>query len=253
MTISYHGALPRKKVFTWDKIGYFRPDQNLLMHSLCYRVDVLREANLPLPAHTFYVDNIYAYVPLPHCKTMYYADIDLYRYFIGREGQSVNEATMIRRLDQQFRITRIMMNAYHLYTDVKEPRLASYMMGYFTMMMSVCSIFSKLSEEDRWKEESKRLWAELKEYDERMYRHARCGILGIGTNLPRRRGRRPRSGSIAQQARSSNSINIAPVGAGHIVVLNILEGPAAPGLLRNCARNDTPGHLLYIHLRRFGR
>lgn len=188
VTISYHGALPRKKVFTWDKIGYFRPDQNLLMHSLCYRVDVLREANLPLPAHTFYVDNIYAYVPLPHCKTMYYADIDLYRYFIGREGQSVNEATMIRRLDQQFRITRIMMNAYHLYTDVKEPRLASYMMGYFTMMMSVCSIFSKLSEEDRWKEENKRLWAELKEYDERMYRHARCGILGIGTNLPTKAG-----------------------------------------------------------------
>ena len=75
VTISYHGALPRKKVFTWDKIGYFRPDQNLLMHSLCYRVDVLREANLPLPAHTFYVDNIYAYVPLPHCKTMYYAAV----------------------------------------------------------------------------------------------------------------------------------------------------------------------------------
>ena len=62
-------------------------DQNLLMHSLCYRTDVLRESNLPMPPHTFYVDNIYAYVPLPRCKTMYYADIDLYRYFIGREGR----------------------------------------------------------------------------------------------------------------------------------------------------------------------
>ena len=28
------------------------------------------------------------YVPLPNCETLYYADIDLYRYFIGREGQS---------------------------------------------------------------------------------------------------------------------------------------------------------------------
>ena len=70
-TISYRGALPRKKVFTWDKIGYFRPDQNLLMHSLTYRTEVVRAANLPLPAHTFYVDNIYAYVPLPLCKKMY--------------------------------------------------------------------------------------------------------------------------------------------------------------------------------------
>ena len=88
--VSYRTALPRKKVFGWDDIGHFRPDQNLLMHSLCYRTDVLREANLPMPPHTFYVDNIYAYVPLPLCRTLYYADIDLYRYFIGREGQSVN-------------------------------------------------------------------------------------------------------------------------------------------------------------------
>ena len=188
MTISYHGALPRKKIFGWDKVGYFRPDQNLLMHSLTYRTEVVREADLPMPPHTFYVDNIYAYVPLPLCKTMYYADVDLYRYFIGREGQSVNEATMIRRLDQQFRITRIMMKAYHLYTDIKEARLSSYMMGYFTMMMSVCSIFSKLSEDPEMKEENKRIWAELKEYDERMYRHARCGLLGIGTNLPTKAG-----------------------------------------------------------------
>ena len=90
-----------------------------------------------MPAHTFYVDNIYAYVPLPRCKTIYYADIDLYRYFIGREGQSVNEAIMVKRLDQQFRITRIMMEAYHLYEDVEEPRLRNYMMGYFTMMMAI--------------------------------------------------------------------------------------------------------------------
>ena len=82
--IGYKFALPRKKIFTWDQIGHFRLDQNLLMHSLCYRTDALRESNLPMPPHTFYVDNIYAYVPLPRCKTMYYADIDLYRYFIAR-------------------------------------------------------------------------------------------------------------------------------------------------------------------------
>ena len=144
-TIDYRFAIPRKKIIGWNDVGYFRPDQHLLMHSLCYRTDVLRAGDLPLPPHTFYVDNIYAYVPLPRCKTLYYADIDLYRYFIGREGQSVNESTMIKRIDQQFRITRIMMKAYHLYDDIEEKPLASCMMGYFTMMMVVCSIFSKLA------------------------------------------------------------------------------------------------------------
>lgn len=153
------------------------------MHSLCYRTDVLRESNLPMPAHTFYVDNIYAYVPLPRCKTMYYADIDLYRYFIGREGQSVNEATMVKRLGQQFRVTRIMMESFHLYQDVESSRLRSYMMGYFTMMMAICSVLTKLSEEDCADERLKTLWKDLKAYDERMYRRARYGVVGFFTNL----------------------------------------------------------------------
>lgn len=186
--ISYKTALPRKRVFSWDEIGRFLPSQNLLMHSLCYRRDVLLDGDLPLPAHTFYVDNIYAYVPLPRCKTIYYADIDLYRYFIGREGQSVNEAIMVKRLDQQFRITRIMMEAYHLYEDVEEPRLRNYMMGYFTMMMAICSVFSKLSDDPAAPQNLKDLWHDLKVYDERMYRHARYGVIGMGTNLPSKMG-----------------------------------------------------------------
>ena len=186
--INYKSALPRKRVFGWDEIGHFLPSQNLLMHSLCYRTDVLRREELPMPAHTFYVDNIYAYVPLPRCETIYYADIDLYRYFIGREGQSVNEATMVKRLDQQFRITRIMMNAYHLYEDVPQEKLRSYMMGYFTMMMAICSIFTKLSDKPGIDDELTELWADLRAYDEKMYRKARHGIVGLGTNLPGKLG-----------------------------------------------------------------
>ena len=87
-TIDYRFAIPRKKIISWNDVGYFRPDQHLLMHSLCYRTDVLRAGDLPLPPHTFYVDNIYAYVPLPRCKTLYYADIDLYRYFIVARGRA---------------------------------------------------------------------------------------------------------------------------------------------------------------------
>ena len=39
--INYKSALPRKRVFTWNDVGRFLPSQNLLMHSLCYRRDVL--------------------------------------------------------------------------------------------------------------------------------------------------------------------------------------------------------------------
>ena len=188
--VDYGFALPRGKVFNWSQIGHFNMSQNLLMHALCYRTDVLRDGGIPMPAHTFYVDNIYAYVPLPRCKTLYYLDVDLYRYFIGREDQSVNEKVMASRIDQQLRVTRIMMRSYHLYDDVHEPKLRSYMLGYFTIMMAVCSIFSRLSDKDGAMDELEKLWGELKEYDPRMYRHARRGIVGTFTNLPTKAGER---------------------------------------------------------------
>ena len=65
------------------------------MHSVIYRTEMLKLCQLELPKHTFYVDNIYVYYPLPHVRTLYYLNVDFYRYFIGREDQSVNEKVMI--------------------------------------------------------------------------------------------------------------------------------------------------------------
>ena len=188
--VNYRHCLPRNRVFEWDEIGHFRMSQNLLMHSLCYRTDVLlADGGVPMPAYTFYVDNIYAYVPLPRCERLYYLDVDLYRYFIGREDQSVNERVMAGRIDQQVRVTRIMMHAYHPYDDIKSVYLRGYMVNYFVIMMAICSVFSKLSEQPGAMDELAKLWAELKEYDFRLWRRCRLGVVGIGTNLPGRAGR----------------------------------------------------------------
>lgn len=187
-TVDFRGALRRNRILTWDKIGHFSPTQNLMMHTLCYRTDILKDGGVPMPPHTFYVDNIYAYVPLPRCQNLYYLDVPLYRYFIGRDDQSVNEKVMVGRIDQQLRITRIMMDAYHLYDDVPSKRLRDYMLGYFTLMMAVCSVFSRLSDAPDAMANCNRLWKHLKAYDKKMYRHARMGAIGVLTNLPTKVG-----------------------------------------------------------------
>ena len=188
--VGYAHVLPEGRVFGWSEIGHFRMSQNLLMHSLCYRTTILRDEGVPMPPHTFYVDNIYAWVPLPRCKKLYYLNLDLYRYFIGREGQSVNEQVMAGRIDQQRRVTRIMMESYHLYDDIKIAQLRSYMVDYFVLMMVICSVFSKLSEQPDAKDELKKLWKDLHDYDRRMWRRCRWGLLGQGSNLPGRLGER---------------------------------------------------------------
>lgn len=181
--VDYGFALPKNKVIGWHQIGHFNFTQYILMHALCYRTEVLRTCGLDLPVHTFYVDNIYAYVPLPHCKTLYYLDVNLYRYFIGREDQSVNLDVQIARIDQQLRVTRIMFRAYHLYDDVSCKQLRRYMVGHLTLMLSVCSVISKMSTAEDARKNLDDLWHELKRYDMRMYNRCRHGLVGTFTNF----------------------------------------------------------------------
>ena len=81
--VHYRNALPQDEIFRWDDIGHFRLDQYILMHSVIYRTDLLKLIQMKLPKHTFYVDNIYVYYPLPHVRKIYYLDIDFYRYFMA--------------------------------------------------------------------------------------------------------------------------------------------------------------------------
>ena len=182
--VDYRHVLPVGRVFTWNDIGHFMMWQYLLMHALTYRVDVLREAGLEMPPHTFYVDNIYAYVPFPKCRSLYYLDEDVYRYFIGREDQSVNDRVLTSRVDHYWRVARVMMHAYRVYDDIASAKLRGYMMNYFTIIMAICSVFSKKSDRPDAMDELRRLWDELREYDPRMYRRARYCLVGLVTNLP---------------------------------------------------------------------
>ncbi len=136
----YTNCLPENKFFTWSDVGKIRNSQYILMHSVFYRTDLLKKIGLKLPQHTFYVDNIFVYTPLPYVETMYYMNVDFYRYFIGREDQSVNEKVMIGRMDQQIKITKILINSHDL-SKIKEKRLKKYMANYLAMMMTICTVF----------------------------------------------------------------------------------------------------------------
>ena len=186
--VRYLNVLPRNKEFSWSSIGRFTPNQNILMHSVIYRAQLLKDIGLTLPKHTFYVDNIFVYVPLPYVKSLYYMNVDLYRYFIGREGQSVNEKIMISRIDQQLRVTRIMIDAFDLNKDVPQPRLRRYMENYLLMMLVICSVFLILSGRDDVLEQRDAIWQYLNERSPEMYKKMRKRFLGRSVNLNGRYG-----------------------------------------------------------------
>ena len=187
--INYNGALPKDQVFVWDDIMHFKQSQNILMHSTIYRTKLLKSCGIQLPKHTFYVDNIFVYQPLPYVKTLYYMDVNLYRYFIGRADQSVNEQVMIRRIDQQLKINKIMIEAHDL-MQIKSKKLQNYMIKYLSMMMTVSTVFLIKEGSDESLEKKTELWEYLKNYDRRLYKRIRSQILGRSMNLPGKFGRK---------------------------------------------------------------
>ena len=183
-TMHYRRMLPQGRVFCWNELGHIPLTKYILMHSVVYRTELLRECGLDLPHHVFYVDNIFVYVPLPSCERVYYLDVDLYRYFIGRDDQSVNESVMIGRIEHQLCITRVMIDAFRLEEDVESPKLRTYMRNYLSMMMLISTIFSMMSDREDKAELREGIWEHLREHDPATYAKIRRSAFGIGTHLP---------------------------------------------------------------------
>ena len=159
------------------------------MHSVIYRTKLLHECGLELPRHTFYVDNLFVYKPLPYVKTMYYLDVDFYRYFIGREDQSVNEKVMIGRIDQQIKVNKIMVEDVDLW-KINNRKLRKYMFNYLEIITVVSTIMCIRSGTDENLEKKRELWKYLKEKDIRLFHRLRRGIMGQTMNLPGKGGRK---------------------------------------------------------------
>lgn len=181
--IRYNKALPLNRIIGWSQVGNFGVGQNILMHSTVYRTEVLRESGMEMPKHTFYVDNIFVYVPLPYVKKLYYLPVDLYHYFIGREDQSVNEKVMLGRLDQQMRVTRAMVDAYDLPTDVRNPRLARYMEGFLALIVTASSAFSLLRGDPEALKMREDMWKHINARSPKMARNLKRHPLVLGSSV----------------------------------------------------------------------
>lgn len=190
-TMRYRNVFPERQVCSWDEIRAFRPSQYLIMHALVYRTEVLKKSGVVLPEHTFYVDNIFAYYPLPYVETLYYMDADLYQYYLGREDQSVNEKVLMKRIEQQIKVTKIIADCVDLKeVKRKSPKLANYMCRNVSIMMAISSIHLLLSGEEKAKIRHREIWTDMKHKNPGLYYRLRYTTLSGLTNLPGRLGKR---------------------------------------------------------------
>lgn len=184
----YKNVLPEDRIFTWEDMGRFRKGCYFMMHSLIYRTALLRECGLQLPKHTFYVDNLYVTIPLPYVNRIYYLNVNFYRYFIGRSDQSVNEQVMIRRIDQQLKVNKLMIEQIDP-DSIRSSKLRHYLFHHLeivTMISMIILIRSGSTENLRKKRE---FWDFIMKYDLELYHRLRYGMMGRLLSLPGRMGR----------------------------------------------------------------
>ncbi len=188
----YRHILPESRLFGWEDVKRFHKGHYILMHSVIFRTKLLRDCGIRLPEHTFYVDNLYVFEPLMHVKNMYYLDENFYRYYIGREDQSVNETVMISRIDQQIRVNKLMIDFYvdNKLKIMKTKRLHQYMRNYLEIITTVSSVLLIRSETEENLEKKKELWQYMKQKDRMLFSWMRRGIMGSAMNLPGKGGRK---------------------------------------------------------------
>ncbi|GIO37731.1 glycosyl transferase [Paenibacillus antibioticophila] len=186
--MKYDDVLPVNTPFGWEDMGYFGKGQYLMMHSLIYRSQLLRDCGLELPKHTFYVDNLFVYRPLVHVEHLYYLNVDFYRYYIGREDQSVNERVMIGRIDQQIKVNKLMIDQVRL-EELKHPKQKRYMLHHLEIVTVISGILLIRSGTPENLVKKKELLRYVKERNTELYHHLKYGLMGNLINLPGRFGR----------------------------------------------------------------
>jgi glycosyltransferase involved in cell wall biosynthesis len=189
--ITYSGKLKPDTVATWDQCRTFHMWNQFMIHSLIYRTQFLRDIRLQLPEHTYYEDNLYIYQPLVYTERIMYHHAPLYGYFVGRDDQSINEANLLKRLDQMTEITKKQATSY-TWEELNRvsPKLRKYMINNVCGQLFTNCALHFIEDSERSRRMNRELWQAIEAFDPALYRRLRRNPLGRVSCLPGRAGER---------------------------------------------------------------
>ena len=141
-SINYSNVLPEGRIFTWGDTRRFQIHQMLTIHSCTFRTEVMRECGGELPRKVFYEDNLMVCRTLPFVERMFYMNIDLYRYTIGREGQSVQDDVSRRRYTHHIQIAETCFKSVDL-DKLSCRQHQQYMKHELFMLFCIATAFTR--------------------------------------------------------------------------------------------------------------
>ena len=87
-----NSRLKREKVLSFDEI--WKKISDIQMHAIIYRTSLLKNMGYAQTEGISYTDQEWCYYPMVNVQTVYYIDTVLYKYLLGREGQTMAKSAL---------------------------------------------------------------------------------------------------------------------------------------------------------------
>ena len=115
--------------FDKDKLYNFEDVANacdIQMHGFAIKTDIVKKANIHIVDHCFYTDTQFVAELFVHADTMIYFDQPIYCYRIGRDGQSVSAAGLLKHMGDNRRVAKELLS-YKKKLDLTPNKEKAYM------------------------------------------------------------------------------------------------------------------------------
>ena len=180
----YAKYFPKDRVFSWSETKKFKVNDFLMIHACTFRTEVVRNSGIELPERVFYEDNLYICSVLPYTERIFYSDTGLYRYTIGRAGQSVSEEAMTKRYkDNIYVARRAFCCCRHDELKKKNKKLDRLIFHEQRLLFGIASNFARRSNDPDAETLRKGMWKNAYAFDRKYARKLRHTFIWF-LNIP---------------------------------------------------------------------
>lgn len=108
--VSFHLKKEKCLLFNdiWKKIS------DIQMHAIIYRTELFKEINYHQTEGISYTDQEWCYYPMVKIQTVYYVNNVLYMYLLGREGQTMSESVLKKKISHLEIVANKMLKHFSL-------------------------------------------------------------------------------------------------------------------------------------------